>query len=147
MNEESMLDWEGNLKSKKDREYKIVLDVIPEDDVEMATLVVPSAESAQIDAAIADEMSTQYDCLSLDEAIHQRAWEGDFKMTIGSTYATDQEYLLPTPVADSEASSSVDSSEASDSDKVEWEIDVIESEIDDLMAAAIDTSERDVTPE
>jgi hypothetical protein len=92
-------------------------------------------------------MSTQYDSLSLDEAIHQRAWEGDFKMSIGSTYATDQEYLLPTPVTDSEASSSVDSSEASDSDKVEWEIDVIESEIDDLMAAAIDTSERDVTME
>jgi hypothetical protein len=48
MNEESMLDWEGNLKSKKDREYKIVLDDIPEDDVEMATLVVPSAESARL---------------------------------------------------------------------------------------------------
>jgi hypothetical protein len=38
MNEESMLDWEGNLKPKKEREYKIVLDDIPEDDVEMASL-------------------------------------------------------------------------------------------------------------
>jgi hypothetical protein len=147
MNEKSMLDCEGNLKSKKDREYEIVLDDIAEDDVEMATLVVPSAESAQIDAAMADETSTQYDSLSLDEAIFQRAWEGDFKTSIGSTNATDQEYLLPTPVTDSEASSSVDSSEVSDSDKVEWEIDAIESEIDDFMAAAIDTSERGVTPE
>jgi hypothetical protein len=51
-------------------------------------------------------------------------------MSIGSTYATDQEYLLPAPVTDSEASSSFDSSEVSDSDKVEWEIDAIESEID-----------------
>jgi hypothetical protein len=147
MNEESMLDLEGNLKSKKEREYKIVLDDIPEDDVEMPSLVVPSAESAQIDEAMADEMSIHYDSLSLDEALYQRAWEGDFKMSIGSTYATDQEYLLPIPVTNSEASSSFDSSEASDSDKVEWDIDAIESEIDDFMAAAIDTSERGVTPE
>jgi hypothetical protein len=75
-----------------------------------------------------------------------RAWEGEFKMSIGSTYATDQEYLLPTPDADSEASSSVDGSEVNDSDKVEWDIDAIESEIDDFMAAANDTSERRVTP-
>jgi hypothetical protein len=32
-------------------------------------------------------------------------------------------------------------------DKVEWDIDAIESELDDFMAAAIDTSERGVTPE
>jgi hypothetical protein len=67
-------------------------------------------------------------------------------MSIGSTYATDQEYLLPTPVTDSEASSSADSSEDSYSDKVEWDIYAIESEIDDFMVAAIDTSERGVTP-
>jgi hypothetical protein len=101
------LDWEGNLKPKKEREYKIVLDDIPEDDVKMASL----AESAQIDAAMADEMSIHYGSLSLDEALYQRAWEGDFKMSIGSTYATDQEYLLPIPVTKCEASSSVDSSE------------------------------------
>jgi hypothetical protein len=83
-------------------------------------------------------MSIHYDSLSLDEALYQRAWEGDFKMSIGSTYATDQEYLLPIPVTNSEASSSFDSSEVSDSDKVECEIDAIESEIDDFMAAAID---------
>jgi hypothetical protein len=87
------------------------------------------------------------DNLSLDETLYQRAWEGDFKMSIGLNYATDQEYLLPTPVTDSEASSSADSPEVSDSDKVEWDIDAIESEIDDFMAAAIDTSERGATPE
>jgi hypothetical protein len=57
-------------------------------------------------------------------------------MSIGSTQATDQEYLLPTPVSASEASSSFDSSEVRDSDKVEWDIDAIETEIDDFMAAA-----------
>jgi hypothetical protein len=96
---------------------------------------------------MADEMSIQYDSSSLDEALYQRASEGDFKMSIVSTYATDQEYLLPTPVTDSESSSSVDSSEVSDSDKVKWDIDAIESEIDDFMAAAIDTFERGETPE
>jgi hypothetical protein len=45
--------------------------------------VVSSAESAQIDVAMADEMSIQYDSLSLDEALLQKAWEGDFKMSIG----------------------------------------------------------------
>jgi hypothetical protein len=141
MNEESMLDWEGNIIPKQEREYKVVLDDIPEDDVEMASLVVSSAESAQIDATMADEMSIQYDSLSLDEALYQREWEGDFKMSIGSTYATDQEYLLQ-PLS----SSSVGSSEVSDSDKVEWEIDAIESEIDDFITAAIDTFQRGVTP-
>jgi hypothetical protein len=71
MSEETMLDWGCNLKPKKEREYQIVLDDIPEDDVEMVSLVVSSAESAQIDAAMADEMSIQYDTLSLDEALHE----------------------------------------------------------------------------
>jgi hypothetical protein len=146
-NEESMLDWDGNLKPKNEREFKIVLDDVPEDDVEMASLVVSSAESAQIDAAMADEIQIQYDSLSLDEALFQRGWKGDFKVSIGSTYATDHEYLLPTPVTDSEASSSDDSFEVSDSDTVEWDIDATESELDDFMAAAIDTSKRGVTPE
>jgi hypothetical protein len=77
----------------------------------------------------------------------QRAWEGDFKTSIGSTYATDQEYLLPTSVTDCEASSSDDDSEPTDNEEAEWDSDVIESEIDDFMAAAIDTFERGVTPE
>jgi hypothetical protein len=129
------------LKPKKEQEFKIILDDIPEDDVEMTSLVVSSAESAQIDSAMADEMPIKYDSLSLDEALFQRAWEGDFKMSIGSTYATAHEYLLPTPVTDSEASSSDDSSEVSDSDTIEWDIDAIESELGDFMAAAIATSE------
>jgi hypothetical protein len=37
-------------------------------------------------------------------------------------------FLLPTPVSASEPSSSFDSSEVRDSDKVEWDIDAIESE-------------------
>jgi hypothetical protein len=146
-NEESMLDWEGNLRPKKERECKIVLEDIPEDDTEMASLMVSSAESAQIDAAMADVVPIQYNSMSLDEALCQRAWEGDFKMSIGSTYATDQEYLLPTSVNDCEASLSDDDSEATDNEEAEWDSDDIESEIDDFMAAAIDTFEQGVTPE
>jgi hypothetical protein len=113
----------------------------------MIYVMVSSAESVQIDAAMADEISIQYDISSLDEALYQRAWEGDFKKSIGSTYAANQEYLLPTLVTDSEASSSFGISEISDSDKVEWDIDAIESEMDDFMDAAVDTSERGVTPD
>jgi hypothetical protein len=127
-NEESMLDWEGNLKPKIERELKIVLDDIPEDDLEMASLTVSSAESAQIDA-MADEIPAQYASMSLDEALLQRAWEGDFtvKMSIGSTFATDQKYILPTSATDSDSeTSSVDASlAASDNEEVEWDADAI----------------------
>jgi hypothetical protein len=61
--------------------------------------------------------------------------------------ATDQEYLLPTSVTDCEASSSDDDSEATDNEEAEWDSHVIESEIEDFMAAAVDTFERGVTPE
>jgi hypothetical protein len=52
--------------------------------------VVGSEAYGPFDAAMADEMSIQYDSLSLDEALYQGAWEGDFKMSIGATHATDQ---------------------------------------------------------
>ena len=75
-NEESMLDWEGNLKPKKEREFKIVLDDLPEDDTQMASLMVSSAESAQIDAAMADVMPIQYNSMSLDEALSESMGRG-----------------------------------------------------------------------
>jgi hypothetical protein len=37
--------------------------------------------------------------------------------------------------------------EATDNEEAEWDSDDIESEIDDFMAAAIDTFEQGVTPE
>jgi hypothetical protein len=43
----------------------------------MASLVVSSAESAQIDAAmtVADEIPIQYDSLLLEEVLFHRAWK------------------------------------------------------------------------
>jgi hypothetical protein len=73
--------------------------------------------------------------------------EGDFKMNIGSSFATDQEYLLPTPATDSEASPSDDDSEQVTMTIVDWDMNAIESELDDFMAGAIDSVERGVTPE
>ena len=38
-NKESMLDWEGNVKAKKDQEHHVVLDDIPEDPAMVSSLM------------------------------------------------------------------------------------------------------------
>ena len=132
-NEESILDWEGNLKPRKVREVKIVMDDLPEDSEEIGSLMVSATETAHIDAMIAEEMPLQHGNVPFDEALSQRAWEGDFKMCIGSTFVNNSPYLQE---ADESSNSSGDTIENKD----DWE--AIESDIDDYMAAALSSSEK-----
>ena len=154
-NEEAMLDWEGNMKPKKDREFRIVIDDIPDDgDVEAGALCVSSAETDMIDAMLANQLEIKYDNIPLDEALSQRAWEGDFKMSIGSTVANDTPFLLETVSESSDGESPDDSSEEDEETKEDdsedwddWDFDAIESELDDYMAAALSSIEQGVSPD
>ena len=54
-NEESMLDWEGNMQPKKDRQHRIVLDDV-EDDVNMvASLSITPLEQEAIDIHLIED--------------------------------------------------------------------------------------------
>ena len=54
-NEESMLDWEGNMQPKKDCQHQIVLDDV-EDDVNMvASLLITPLEQEAIDACLVED--------------------------------------------------------------------------------------------
>ena len=59
-NEESMLDWEGNMQPKKDHQHRIVLDDV-EDDVNMvASLLITLLEQEVIDTYLVED-DEQYD--------------------------------------------------------------------------------------
>ena len=55
INEESMLDWEGNMKQKKDREAHVVLEEIPEDEAMVFSMSVGRVEDEVVDATFADD--------------------------------------------------------------------------------------------
>ena len=74
-NEESMLDWEGNMQPKKDRRHRIVLDNVEDDVTMVASLSITPLEQEAIDVnlieddARPDEMGIQFiprsgDCVS-----------------------------------------------------------------------------------
>jgi len=52
-NEEAMLDWEGNVMPKKDREQRLVLEETP-DGAAISSLVVDHKENEAIDAVFDD---------------------------------------------------------------------------------------------
>jgi hypothetical protein len=148
-NEELMLDWEGNMRPLKDREVRVILDEIPEDEVMVSSLCVPPAEGAYIDSLMhnddePDEASpTQlYDGPSFADALSKRAEEGDFKMSIGATHSSDSTLLTVLSEDEWSDDTSEDTEEEREDD---WE--GLEAEIDDFMASAVATFASGVTPE
>ena len=131
-NEESMLDWEGNLKPPKDRELRMVLDDIPEDEAMVASMAVSKEEMAFVDALMTEETEPKGavfgEASSLARALSDRAEEGEFKMSIGSTYASDLPNLMP--ASDDESSTS----SGSETEEEWW--DTLEQEVEDYMVSA-----------
>ena len=65
MNEESMLDWEGNMQPKKDHQHRIVLDNV-EDDINMvASLQITPLEQEAINAHLVED-DKHYDGMRID---------------------------------------------------------------------------------
>ena len=129
-NEESMLDWEGNMVERKHR-ATILLSEVEEDEIMAASVQISSMESKAIDRALetsahdeeivrpcygtvpraADEISSVlgavspiYDDMALYEGLSARLELGNFKAAIGSTYAPAKEYLVDDATADTDPS-------------------------------------------
>ena len=139
-NEEAMLDWEGNVKAQKDREVQVVLDEITDDDAMVQALHISSIEGAAIDAILTETQTPETDdnpmVTPFHKALIDRAEEGDFKMNIGSSYATYKDTLL---------SDTEEESVSSDESDMNW--DDLEDGLDEMMTAAIDSFAAGVTPE
>ena len=132
-NEESMLDWEGFMKLKKDREMRVVLEEIPEDQAMVFSMSVSPMEDEEVDATFmedeenvhpqyrsiprqADEVasvmarvSTTLHDETMYEMMKDRADRGRFAMNIGSTNATS-EVFVETVTEDDESDDEYDES-------------------------------------
>ena len=143
-NEESMLDWEGNMKPVKDREVRVVLDDVPVDEALASALSLCPQEGAMIDTLLSDDVKPEIvpgEPLSFDAALSQRGDDGNFMMSIGSTTAHDSIYLET--VEEDEDESEDESVVSCDEDQ--WE--TMEDEIDDFMASAVAGFASGVSPE
>ena len=55
INEESMLDWEGNMKHEKDHEKRVVLEDIPSDDTTISSLALCDREQMVVSSYFVDQ--------------------------------------------------------------------------------------------
>ena len=55
INEESMLDWEGNMKHEKDHEKRVVLEDIPSDDTMISSLALCEKEQMAVSFYFVDQ--------------------------------------------------------------------------------------------
>ncbi len=100
-NEESMLDWEGNMRQKKDRSYRVVIDDLPEDEAMVSALQIGSAEQEAIDKTFPLEDSEELigeggkprSMATLYDLLREQADVSAFKMRIGSMNATLDVYV------------------------------------------------------
>ena len=98
-NEESMLDWEGNMRHEKDHEKGVVLEDIPSDDTMISSLALCEKEQMAVSSYFVDEdedISATYgfeDEHQLYQALNMRNKHGQFATNIGATSIFDQIYL------------------------------------------------------
>jgi hypothetical protein len=99
-NEDALMDWEGNVKPPREREVRIVLDDVPEDEAMMSSLWVSPSEGARINVLICNDPEKEEqitdEVYTFAGALSGKAEEGDFKMSIGSTYAPHSTLLTVT---------------------------------------------------
>ena len=113
INEESMLDWEGNMKHERDHEKRVVLEDIPSDDTMISSLALCEKEQMAVSSYFVDQdedINATYgfeDEHQLYHALNMRNKHGQFAMSIGATSILDQPYL-------DDDDDSQDSSEADD---------------------------------
>ena len=158
-NEEAMLDWEGNMRPPKDRERRVVLDQIPEDDALVSSLCISASEEQAVDRTFPDDEQplqtttaaiADLDLSRMASMMDERAQRGIFMMNIGSTYATTNVY-----VEDSDSDGGEDGSESmtNDSSAPSWikrddsDSDYESDGLDEMMAAATAGQPSGVTPE
>jgi hypothetical protein len=145
-NEEALMDWEGSVKPPSEREVRIVLDDVPEDEDMMSSLWLSPSEGAHIDVLMSidpeTEVSVTDEVYTFAEALSRKAEEGDFKMSSGSTYAPHSNLLT---VTSDDYWSDDQSEESEESEEDQW--DDMEDVIDSTMASATTTFASGVNPE
>ena len=140
-----MLDWEGNMKALKEREVRVVLNKIDDSPTMVSALHICAGEGVAIDALIMNDPkpdgSDSGGGLSFFDALSSHAKDGDFMMSIGSTFASE----LSNIAVISEESNSDE--HPSDSGEEEDWFDTMEEDLDDYMASAVASFASGVTPE
>ena len=142
INEESMLDWEGNMKHEKDHEKRVVLEEIPSDDAMISSLALCEKEQMVVPSHIVDQAEDINavhgfeDENQLYQALNMRNEHGQFAMNIGATSIFDQTYLDDDDSQDTsdDDDTSLDDSE-DDFDPMELDDDTNEAFIDNFMAS------------
>ena len=155
INEDSMLDWEGNMKHEKDHEKRVVLEDIPSDDTMILSLALCEKEQMVVSSDFVDQdkdINAAYgfeDEHQLYQALHIRNKHGQFAMNIGATSILDQPYLDDDD--DSQDSSDNDDTlqdnSDDDFDPIELDDDTNEALLDNFMASTAHTEKsREVDP-
>ena len=142
INEESMLDWEGNMKHEKDHEKRVVLEDIPSDDTMISSLALCEKEQMAVSSYFVDQdedINAAYgfeDEHQLYQALKMRNEHGQFAMNIGATSILDQTYLDDDDSQDSsdDDDTSPDNSD-DDFDPIELDDDTNEVLLDNFMAS------------
>ena len=99
INEESMLDWEGNMKHEMDHEKRVVLEDISSDDTMISSLALCEKEQMAVSSYFVDQdeaINATYgfgDEHQLYQALNIRNEHGKFAMNIGATSILGQSYL------------------------------------------------------
>ena len=143
INEESMLDWEGNMKHERDHEKRVVLEDIPSDDTMISSLALCEKEQMAVSSYFVyqdEDVNATYgfeDEHQLYHALNMRNEHGQFAMSIGATSILDQPYLDDDD--DSQDSSDEDDISQDDSDDdfdlKELDDDTNEALLDNFMAS------------
>ena len=142
INEESMLDWEGNMRHEKDHEKRVVLEDIPSHDTMISSLALCDKEQMVISSHFVDQdedINTVHgfeDENQLYQALNMRNEHGQFAMNIGATSIFDQIYLDDDDSQDTsdDDDTSLDHSE-NDFDPMELDDDTNEVLLDNFMAS------------
>ena len=159
INEESMLDWEGNMRDEKDCEKRVVLEDIPSDDTMILSLALCEEEQILISSNFVDQdedTSTVQgfeDEKQLYQALKLRNEHGQFAMNIGATSIFDQIY-----VDDDDSQDTSDNDDTSmndpmdnsedDFDPMELADDTNKALLDNLMASTAQAGKsRGVDPQ
>ena len=114
LNEESMLDWEGNMVSKNDRQQFLLANIEIDDETRLSSMV--SAGESMCCDVVANTRFTPIDDdgdLLVNRMIEQRD-HGMFQASMGSTNHTESIYLVSDDEEDENLDSPVDTVETSE---------------------------------
>ena len=143
INEESMLNLEGNMKHERDHEKRVVLEDIQSDDTMISSLALCEKEQMAVSSYFVDQdddINATYGFEDEHQSYHaltMRNEHGQFAMSIGATSILDQPYLDDDD--DSQDSSDEDDTSQDDSDDEfglkELNDDTNEALLDTFMAS------------